>query len=154
MTNSAQIASLIESLECKSCEDVEAALEKEVTESVSRTWSHEAEMFEQHMKEEDDVFRAWRCGEFETRKERCRTCGQADTRTGNRKRCDEQWKEELCGMQSNPTAAWDDITGAPLDPIRVTAARRLEIEYADRKPVWRKISRKTAKSQCWKIVRS
>ena len=50
MTNSAQIASLITSLDCKSCEDVEAALEKEVTESVSRTWSHEAEMFEQHMK--------------------------------------------------------------------------------------------------------
>ena len=57
-------------------------------------------------------------------------------------------------MQSNPTAAWDDITGAPLDPARVMEARRLEIEYADRKPVWRKISRKTAKSQGWKIARS
>ena len=83
ITNSAQIAALIKSLDCKRCNDVETALEKEVSESVNRTWSQEAEKFEQHIKEEDDIFRAWRCGEFETRTERCRACGQADVKTDN-----------------------------------------------------------------------
>ena len=49
-------------------------------------------------------------------------------------------------------AAWDDI--APLDPEKVIAARKLEISYAENKPVWEKISRRMAKEKGWKIVRS
>ena len=33
-------------------------------------------------------------------------------------------------------------------------ARRLEMEYVNKKPVWQKISRKKAKAMGWKIVKS
>ena len=51
-------------------------------------------------------------------------------------------------------AAWGDISSAPLDPEKVIAARKLEIAYADKKPVWEKILRETAKGKGWKIVKS
>ena len=57
-------------------------------------------------------------------------------------------------MQAFPLAAWDDISAAPLDPEMVKAARRLEIKYAEQKPVWVKIPRSTAKKNGWKIVKS
>ena len=34
---------------------------------------------------------------------------------------------------------------AKIDPLRVVAARKLEIEYAEKKPVWKKIPRWLAK---------
>lgn len=48
----------------------------------------------------------------------------------------------------------DDISSAPLDPDIIIAARKLEISYAENKPVWEKILRKLAKERGWKIVRS
>ena len=42
---------------------------------------------------------------------------------------------------------------APLDPAKVTAARTLEIEHAEKKPVWRKIPRCEAKEKGWKMVK-
>ena len=57
-------------------------------------------------------------------------------------------------LQSFPFAAWDDISGAPLDPQKVVEARKLEIEYATKKPVWHKISRQKAKAMGWKIIKS
>ena len=50
-------------------------------------------------------------------------------------------------MQAFPYAAWDDISTAPLDPVMVTAARKLEIEYAENKPVRQKISRSMAQAK-------
>jgi len=43
---------------------------------------------------------------------------------------------------------------APLDPEKVIVARKLEISYAENKPVWQKIQRQLAKEKGWKIVRS
>ena len=39
-------------------------------------------------------------------------------------------------LQAFPLAAWDDISAAALDPEMVKAARKLEIAYAEKKPVW------------------
>ena len=36
----------------------------------------------------------------------------------------------------------------------MTAARKLEIQYAEKKPVWEKIPRSLAKEKGWKIVKS
>ena len=38
--------------------------------------------------------------------------------------------------------------------VRVTAARKLEIEYAEKKPVWQQIPRKIAKEKGWKTIRA
>ena len=57
-------------------------------------------------------------------------------------------------LQTFPLVAWGDISSAPLDPERVIEARKLEIAYAEKKPVWEKIPRKLAKDKGWKIVRS
>ena len=43
--------------------------------------------------------------------------------------------------------AWDDVSGKALDPMKVRAARKLEMEYINGKRVWRKISRKEALAQ-------
>ena len=57
-------------------------------------------------------------------------------------------------LQAFPLAAWDDISAAPLDPEMAKAARRLEIAYAEKKPVCEKIPRRLAKERGWEIVRS
>ena len=56
-------------------------------------------------------------------------------------------------LHAFPYAAWDDISAAPLDPVKVTAARKLEISYAENKPVWKKVPRWQAKEQGWKIIK-
>ena len=50
-------------------------------------------------------------------------------------------------------AAWDDVTGAPSDPVEVQRARKLEIDYARRKKVWRKIPRAEAIRRGWKVIK-
>ena len=50
-------------------------------------------------------------------------------------------------------SAWDDLTGASLDPLEVGRARRLEIEYARRKQVWTKITRAEARRRMLKIIK-
>ena len=53
--------------------------------------------------------------------------------------CQDACKQTLNALQTFPLAAWDDISSAPLDPEKVIAARKLEISYAEKKPVWEKI---------------
>ena len=55
--------------------------------------------------------------------------------------------------QAFPFAAWADITNANLDPLKVVAARELEIEYVEKKPVW-EIPLWMAKTQGWKVIKS
>ena len=50
-------------------------------------------------------------------------------------------------------SAWDDLTGASLDPTEVRRARRIEIEYARRKKVWMKITRAEARRRGLKIIK-
>ena len=50
-------------------------------------------------------------------------------------------------LQHFPFAAWGDISCAPLDPAKVTAARKLEIQYAETKPVWDKIKKASQKKE-------
>ena len=57
-------------------------------------------------------------------------------------------------MQAFPYAAWGDISAAPLDLVEVSAARKLEIEYAEKKPVWKKMPKWEAKAKGWNIVKS
>ena len=57
-------------------------------------------------------------------------------------------------LQTFPLAAWGGISSAPLDPEKVVAARKLEIAYAEKKPVWEKIPRKLARDKGLQIVRS
>ena len=52
--------------------------------------------------------------------------------------CQAQCQESLNALQAFPYAAWDDVSAAPLDPANVSAARKLEIGYAENKPVWKK----------------
>ena len=53
-----------------------------------------------------------------------------------------------------PVCSVGDISSAPLDPAKVIAARKLEMQYAEKKPVWQKIQRSLAKERAWKIVKS
>ena len=57
-------------------------------------------------------------------------------------------------LQHFPFPAWGDTSSAPLDPVKVTAAGKLEIEYAEKKPVWQKTQRSLAKEMGWGIVKS
>ena len=53
-----------------------------------------------------------------------------------------------------PTRAWDDITGVELDAAEVKKARMIEIGYARKKKVWRKMSRAEATKRGWKVVKT
>ena len=54
-------------------------------------------------------------------------------------------------MRPFPLSAWGDVIGTKLDPAEVIKARKIEIGYAERKPVWFKVPRHVAKSKRWKI---
>ncbi|MDA8582757.1 reverse transcriptase domain-containing protein [bacterium] len=49
--------------------------------------------------------------------------------------------------------AYDDVTGGVLDPKKVRAARTLEIGYAEKMNVWKKISRAEAKRRGIKVIK-
>ena len=68
--------------------------------------------------------------------------------------CEKQCAGILNALQAFPLAAWDDISAAPLDPLKVIEARKVEIGYAQNKPVWKKIPRWQAKEKGWKIIKS
>ena len=51
-------------------------------------------------------------------------------------------------------AAWDDVTGMPLDRKKVQQARREEIEYVRNKKVWTKIPRAEAQRKGYKIIKT
>ena len=131
-------------------EDVVRELEKEIK---GTNWGKDKRGFQQHMMEEDDVRLDWKTGKFEVGMA-CETCGDKNAWDRTHKCCETQCKGMINALQAFPFAAWDDISAAPLDPKKVTAARKLEIDYAERKPVWQKIPRRTAKEQGWKIIKS
>ena len=58
--------------------------------------------------------------------------------------CEEQCTGILNALQAPPFAAWDDVSAAKLDPLKVVAARTLEMEYVQKKPASIKIPRHVA----------
>ena len=106
------------------------------------------------MKEEEQVRLDWASGRFESQNLQCPTCGDRNAWDRVHTCCQDACKNALNALQTFPLAAWDDLSSAPLDPDKVIAARKLEISYAENKPVWEKIPRKLAKERGWKIVRS
>ena len=63
--------------------------------------------------------------------------------------CNQQCNGILNALQAFPFSAWDDVTGTKLDPAEVIKSRKVEIGYAEKKPVWTKIPRHVAKSKGW-----
>ena len=58
-------------------------------------------------------------------------------------------------LQSCPLVAWGGIVGAKLDPPqKVIVARKLEMHYAEKKPVWQKVKRGLAKEEGRGMVKS
>ena len=149
LTNSAKFASLLEDSNCRSTVDVVREMEKEVK---GDEWEKEKRGFEQHMLEEDRVRADWKRGAFE-KNEECKNCGSKNAWNQRYQRCQIQCQESLNALQAFPYAAWDDISAAPLDPVKVTAARNLEIDYAENKPVWRNMPRWQAKERGWGIIK-
>ena len=118
------------------------------------TWEKDKKGFEQHMLEEDVVRMDWAAGRFEKDSMRCEPCGDKSAWDKVHRCCQGQCKGMLNALQHFPFAAWGDISSAPLDPVKVTVARRLEIQYAEKKPVWQKIQRSLVKERGLKIVKS
>ena len=52
------------------------------------------------------------------------------------------------------TLAWDDLTGMQLDRGKVKETRQKEIEYVRKKEDWKKISRRQAIANGWKIIKN
>ena len=97
----------------------------------------------------------WAAGRLEKGAMKCEACGGKNAWDKVHKYCEEQCKGMLNALQQFPFAAWDDIlSSAPLNPVKVTAARKLEIQYAEKKPVWQKILRSLAKERGWRIAKS
>ena len=65
----------------------------------------------------------------------------------------DQWREdeETAGSRLE---AWDDLTGLPLDPKGVPAARKQELDYISQKKVWEVAPREEARRNGWKIIKS
>ena len=112
LTNSADVAELLKEADCQTIEAVEARLEEEVK---GKTWEADKRSFERRMEEEAKVRLDWRIG-----------TGEKDAMA-----CD-----ALNALQSFPFAAWDDVSAAPPNPGKVVEARKLEMDYANKKPVW------------------
>ena len=105
------------------------------------------------MMEEDQASVDWKNGKFEQRVA-CNTCGDQNAWNRAHRCCQVQCDGMLKALHGIPHAAWDDISAAPLDPVKVTAARKLEVGYAEKKPVWKKAPRWRAKEQGWKLIKS
>ena len=56
-------------------------------------------------------------------------------------------KEEL-------SRAWDDVSGAELNPEGVRSARKKEMDYINNKKVWTKISRTEAEKKGWHVIQT
>ena len=68
--------------------------------------------------------------------------------------CEDQCAGILNALQAFPFAAGDDVIAAKLDPLKVVAARKLEMEHAQKKPAWEKIPRHVADKSGWGIIKS
>ena len=90
LTNSYHLAEIIEKSNCRTCEDVEEAVDAEMK---KQHWNTTQVQFEQHMKEEeeeeeeeeDTLIIDWQAGMFEKGTMRCETCG-GPQRMGSRSR--------------------------------------------------------------------
>ena len=60
--------------------------------------------------------------------------------------------EEEGAATTGADYAWDDTTGAALDPALVRQARAKEMEYIRAKGVWSVIPRAQAQANKWKII--
>ena len=60
-------------------------------------------------------------------------------------------EEERRGMTAEAGLAWDDVSGAELDPQMVHRARLKELEYIDKMGVWTIIDRGTAEAEGWPV---
>ena len=56
-------------------------------------------------------------------------------------------------MDAKSQEAWDDVSGAALDPKEVRRARLKEIQYIKDKKIWRRIPRQEALHRGYKIVK-
>ena len=126
-------------------------MEREVK---GKNWEEDRKGFEQHMADEDEIRLNWKSGKFEREQVTCETCGDKNAWDKVHSCCEKQCTGILNALQAFPFAAWDDVSAAPLDPTKVVAARKLEITYAEKKPVWKKIPRSQAKARGWKVIRS
>jgi len=66
----------------------------------------------------------------------------------------EAFHERKEAQEISKALAWDDLTGMRLDAQMVIEARRKEMEYVRKKPVWVKIPRSLAVQKGWKIVKT
>ena len=62
---------------------------------------------------------------------------------------DHEEEEEVC-----MATAWDDVSGAELNPKEVKKAREKEMGYVNGKKVWTKIPRRKALQRGWKIIKT
>ena len=83
---------------------------------------------------EDQVRVAWKSGNFE-QNAACHTCGDKNAWGQVHQCCQTHCQSTLNALQAFAYAEWDDISAAPLDPVKVAAARKLEVSYAGNKPV-------------------
>ena len=135
ITNSSGIAKMVKAAGCDSVRSVEKVLEEEVK---GKTWEQDKKGFEQHMAEEEEVRLDWKSGGFEKGQMKCETCGVRNAWNKVYNCRERQCAGILNALQAFPFAAWDDISSAPLNPEKVVEARKLEISYAENKPVWKK----------------
>lgn len=142
LTNSAHLAKMIEKAECDSSQAIEKAIGKGIK---GKDWKANKIGFEQHMLEEDSVRLDWQRGKSEEDRMRCETCGDKNAWDKVHRCCEDQCTGILNALQAFPFAAWDDMSAARLDPLKVVAVRKLEIEYAEKKPAWKKVPRCSAK---------
>ena len=87
--------------------------------------------------EEEEVRLDWKSGGFEKGRLKWETCGDRNAWNKLHNCCERQCVGILNALQAFPFAAWDDISSAPLNPEKVVEARKLEISYAENKPVWK-----------------
>ena len=80
--------------------------------------------FEQHMKEEDDVRIGWQSGKHEMDQMVCECCGDKNALDKTHFLCEEQCKRVFHALRAFLFAAWDDISGAKLDPTEVVVAMK------------------------------
>ena len=150
ITNSSGIAKMVKAAGCDSVSSVEKMHEGKVK---GKTWEQDNKGSEQHMAEEEEVRLDWKSGGFDEDQMKCETYGDRNAWNKVHSCCEKQCAGILNALQAFPFAAWDDISAAPLDPGKVVEARKLEIAYAEKKPVWKKILRSTAKEKGWKIIK-
>ena len=72
------------------------------------------------------------------------------------KRLGAQGKREyylnLCDQGDQQAVAFDDVSGASLDPVMVQAARREEMRFVREQQVWTPIAVQTARERGWTVI--